>query len=101
MGQPSNLQYQPSLTLIKGEARKVEANWGQYCRQKSVTLSSSSWSTTPTSVNCITTSDATISGNIATITATATQSTDSCYLDNKATMSNGEILIKRFPIYTE
>jgi hypothetical protein len=98
MTQPANQQYAPSISLIKAEARQVESNWGQYCRQKGVTLSSSSWATTPAGSACVTLTSQATSGNTATVIVTAS-SEDSCYVDNKATMSNGEILIRRFPVY--
>jgi hypothetical protein len=101
MAQPQNQQYAPSVNLIYGEARQVESNWGEYCRQKSVTVSSSEWLTSPTGATCITLSGQSLSGNTATVLATTAYHDDSCYLDNVATMSNGEKLIRRFPVYIQ
>lgn len=101
MTQPNNKQYAPSVALIKDEVRQLESNWGQYCRQKACTLASSTWETVPANATAVAISSQTTSGNIGYCLVTAVLDTDSCYVDNKATMSNGEVLIRRFPVYTE
>lgn len=80
-------------TVIKGETVKLGIDWNGYLGwRSSATVSSSAWATEDGN---ITLSSATNSGGV-TGTTVAASSVGEAIVKNTATLSNGEILVRKF-----
>lgn len=88
----NSLRIKP-LTLILNEVALLSVDWNAYLNG-SLTVSSSTWTAENTA---ITAASATNSAGVTGITCTAANTGESM-LKNKVTLSNGEILVRKYRV---